>query len=273
MLRSLRALDTVLLVFGVASLAACSGSLAAEDGASTNNGVTGLPAPGAGTSEPTLPVPHVAPHVAPPSVAEVGASCGDGTVPYTSLQDFPIDATCAAAPGDVFAEYDAGSIRLFWVTSDGCGTFAYFDAQTGAFQGSLGGCGTEPMTCTARVGDFQFPTASPEGGAWLCSHVQANGAFGAPPIPPSQCVANPVEGYDRSCVVDSDCVGIVAGVVCEGAANCPTYAVNKSEASRYDAIVAGVGAATIVHPPSWCRDELAGVGCMSGTCAVLENMY
>src|SRR5579871_2904862 len=61
--------------------------------------------------------------------------------------------------------------------------------------------------------------------------------------------------YDQSCEVDSDCIAIASGQLCNDGCICPSVAVNKSGEARYSAAISSL------PPPSCAGPGPCGFGC------------
>jgi hypothetical protein len=69
--------------------------------------------------------------------------------------------------------------------------------------------------------------------------------------------------YDQTCKTDADCVGVISGT-CDGLCNCPSDAINKSDANKYlgDLERSGCHASACTCPAS-------GAECKSGVCTLV----
>lgn len=85
------------------------------------------------------------------------------------------------------------------------------------------------LACGGRVGSPV--TVTPDGGTTIITEVDG-----------ATCVEIEAASYDQSCNVDSDCMGIVVGQICQGSCfGCaPNTAVNVSGEARYEAATAPV---------------------------------
>jgi hypothetical protein len=92
------------------------------------------------------------------------------------------------------------------------------------------------------------PDAAPEGGS-------GDGAA---------CVNVELSSYDQSCNVDSDCVEITSGTICNGSCECGGSVINIDGQARYQSQVAGITA-------SGCPCAYPGnPACVNHTCTLCE---
>jgi hypothetical protein len=105
------------------------------------------------------------------------------------------------------------------------------------------------LACSGKtLSSGDAPDASAEGGA---------GDGGA-------CVNVELSSYDQSCSVDSDCVEITSGTICNGICECGGSVINVDGQARYQAQVAGI-------TTSGCPCAYPGSPkCVNHTCALCE---
>lgn len=103
------------------------------------------------------------------------------------------------------------------------------------------------LACSGKtVSSASSPDASDEGGT-------GDGAG---------CVNVELSSYDKSCNVDTDCVEITSGTICNGSCECGGSAININGQARYQAQVAGI-------TPSGCPCFDGGKPtCVNHTCTL-----
>jgi hypothetical protein len=82
----------------------------------------------------------------------------------------------------------------------------------------------------------------------------------AGPADAGRCVNVDLSTYDQSCKLDSDCVEITGGVICDGSCACGGSAVNADGQARYDQTIAQVTLAPCNCP------ALGAPRCLKGQC-------
>jgi hypothetical protein len=84
-----------------------------------------------------------------------------------------------------------------------------------------------------------------------------------PPPDAGVCVNVDVSTYDQSCTVDSDCVEISAGLLCDKDCLCGGSTINGDGQARYDAAIAPLGTGPACSCPGFGNPR-----CVKGHCTM-----